>query len=37
VAIVERIGERQVETQADAADEILRLIAIEHDGMHHTQ
>ena len=37
MTIVQGIGERNRETQADAADEILRLIAIEHDGVQHTQ
>ena len=37
VAIVERVGQRRREAQADAADEILRLVAIEHDGVQHAQ
>ena len=34
---MQRIGERRRKTQADAADEILRLIAIEHDGVQDPQ
>ena len=37
VAIVERVGQRRRKAQANAADEILRLVAIEHDGVQHAQ
>ena len=37
VPVVERVGQRRREAQADAADEILRLVAVEHDGVQHAQ
>ena len=37
VAIMQRIGNGRRETQTHAADEILRLIPVEHDGVQHAQ
>ena len=37
VAVVQRIGKRRREAQAEAANEVLRLIAIEHDGVDDAQ
>jgi hypothetical protein len=37
VAVVERIGKRRRESQADAANEILVLFAVEHDRVQHAQ
>ena len=34
VPIVKRVGQRRREAQADATDEVLRLVAVEHDGVH---
>ena len=36
VTIVQRIGQRCLETQADAANEIARLVAIENERVHHS-
>ena len=37
VPVVQGVGQRRRKTQANAADEILRLVAIEHDGVQDAQ
>ena len=37
VTIVQRVVERRREPQAESADEILRFVAVEHDGVQHAQ